>query len=1203
MRKYQSKSFQNKLSIILLFLIFFYELSSSNPLVFSSKINFSSLNDSVIVKNKFLRKIELVNSLTPVLKWFRVEGSKKYFLVLKEYEDSLFDSQPVIIRTYEIADTFFSIPPGTLDEGKFYSWNVKSFNGKLWSDFGDEYYFRIKLKSSITKQEEKKPKTHSPGKFYPNIEIIKTLMPEFVWFRDVNAIAYKFNLEKKEHDGTFKKIYSSDEFGLIKDTSFILRGNLLKEGIVYRWNIGSSMKSGFSSLSEFRYFKIILPKIKVRPEALYPGYKKENKEIIATSTPTFVWRKIKDAVSYSIAISKKDSDGKYKLIFDSENKFQLSDTTFKIPEGILENNSFYRWNLKVNLKDGRTLFSSRLYFRVIISEQRPFEIKSENLEQEKELEEILLNMEYAGIVKTLISSIFYDDKIYISIQEFLYNLHIPFNKIDGYTYEGSFNENAFVIDFKNKTYSIAQSLLNIEEKDFLEYNDDYFLTTQLIEKFLPVKIELDFSNLTLLIQSEEQLPIYRKFLIEQKFVSMQKKSNDKTVPLLFNRDRYVLNGFVFDYTIAQSLIKNQRNSYFYSAALGGELFYGDFYISRQEYIYQNYRNRIENYNWKLTLNPNNYLSQISIGDEYLEGINSYLFRGINITNEVVEPRNKIGNYIYQDKTEPNSLVELYINNEIVNITKSNQSGDFTFEIPLRYGMSILELRIHTLKGETKIVRKIFQIPYEFLPRGIFNYRLSAGLMRFVNNRLAYSELSYGVTDFLTISAGGEYIRDSLREHKNFFGKTSFRISSNVLFNLFYSPGVYSRIHSYFVFPDYTSYTFEFLNYRENTLYNLAGLKNSFRGSFFLPFKMQYGDLSFFFNHEFHEAKSFKRYNLSVNSFYLYKWFSINAGFLAENLHSNTIYKIRDWNFGLTFNLNNLLRDIPVLNRSYLNLRSTYNYVSKRFQSFSLFSTTTLMNNIRLQFNYLRLVQIKSNNFSLSLLLELPQARYMANSNGSDVLNHQMSGSIGYSPQINHFYFYSEPLIGRSSVYLEGFEDKNENNIKDDDEKTVKGLDFSINSATYSKKIKDGKIFVGLNPYQHYTVRLIETGITSPNYSFELPEFNIVTDGSRVKIIRLPYRETGEIGGLVVRKFEGEEIPLPNVRLILKNLDNERETTVTTFSDGSFYLFGLTKGKYILRIDENYLRKTSFKSFPEKIEFEINPEKDEIMIENLKIILE
>jgi len=240
---------------------------------------------------------------------------------------------------------------------------------------------------------------------------------------------------------------------------------------------------------------------------------------------------------------------------------------------------------------------------------------------------------------------------------------------------------------------------------------------------------------------------------------------------------------------------------------------------------------------------------------------------------------------------------------------------------------------------------------------------------------------------------------------------------------------------------------------------------------------------------------------------------------------------------------------------------------------------------------------------MNLYLELPQFKYLSNSNGRDLYNHQLTGSIGFSPEINNFYLYSEPQIGRSTLYIEGFEDKNGNGLRDKGEASIEGLDYVINSAAYSTNLNNGaKVFYGLNPYQEYDLRINEVNLKSLNYSYEFSEFKLMTDGNRLKVIQLPYYETGEIGGLVVRYFEKEEIPVPNIKLTVRNKKSGKEYLISTFSDGSFYFYGLPKGEYEIEIDKNILERLSLKSSPEKIEFEINPQKNLLIVENLKFIL-
>lgn len=1147
-------------------------------------------------------KIDKVNTLNPTLRWLSVKGANKYQLAIKEYERKDQKSKPIIIRTFELTDTFFVLPNLVLQNQKLYSWNVRAFDGEKWGDYGEEFYFYVDLQPSKASTSYTKPVIVSPGDYYPKIQIIKKTNPQFFWLKYSEADRYVIEIEKQEKSEAFNKIFSSEKTHLITDTFFVIKENLLQPNTVYRWRIKAITSLNTLSVSDYKYFKILFHEKLVVPQILYPGFKDEGHEIIGTKTPTFIWNKIDEAESYSLLISRKETDGKYKLIFESDATLSINDTTFVLPENILENHNSYKWNLKVRLKDGRIFQSNELYFKVLFAEEKRANIPISKIEPETEVEEILLNMEYAGILKTLVSSVYSNAKIFISLNHLLKNLQIPFS-FNNNIIEVSTSEGIVVIDFNQKKIKSANFDDQIYDKDFLDYSNEYFLSIKLLEKVLSIKIELDFSNLTIQIFSDNPLPVYSRYLLEQRYKSLRKSDIERKYPLLFKRERNFVNGFIVDYSLNHTLVMDQRSNYSYSAALGGELLYGDFYYQRQEYHLSNLKSTIENYNWKFTFNPNKYLTQISLGDEYFEGINSYTYRGLSITNEVVEPRKKIGNFLYQGKTEPNSLIELYINNELVSIARADDEGNYSFEIPLRYGMSNLEFRINTTKGETKILRRIFNIPYDLLPSGVLNYKATAGLMKFTNHNFGFAEIGYGIKNNLTLSVGSEYIKEQSNKYLNFFYKSSLRLFSNLFLSGFYSPKLFTRIQGSFIQPDYTSYIFEFTNFKKNKFYNPTNLRNSLRGNFYLPIHISKGDFGFYLSHEYLNSDVLDKYSISFNTYYFYNWVGFNLGVLGENQRAGNLIKRREINLGTTLNFNNLLRDVPVVNRSYLSFRSNYNLLNNNVQNVSVFTTTNLAKNIRLQMSYERLFKVNTTNFSLNLFFELPQTRYVLNSNASDVLNHQLSGSVGYVPQANLFYLYREAQIGRSSIYIEGFEDRNGNTFRDKDEQEIRGLDFLINSASYSKKIKDGKLFLSLNPYHEYTISLNEANQHSFNYSFESQEFNFMTDGNRTKVVRLPFYETGEVGGLVVRKFEKEEIPLTNVRLIIINLADKKEVIINTFSDGSFYHYGLRKGKYLIRIDQNYLEQFSLKSTPAQIEFEINPTKNQLTIEDLKLVLE
>lgn len=1186
--------------LLILFTIVFLSLQFR---LFCNELEISSEHLKAPDKNsQFFPEIDTINSLNPTLRWFKIWNAIKYQVKISEYENSLDEKSKNIIRTFEVTDTFFVVPDLVLQDKKYYSWNVRAFDGKKWGSFGDEFYFRVDLlKSKI----ELKPVTISPGKFSPEIEIIKTLNPVFKWSRYHKAESYELIIFEEDKRGEKRKIFSMENFGLLKDTFFVLKGNLLRPNVIYGWLVRVKTRAQFTPPSDIRYFKINLPKKIVTPEPIYPGYKIEDKEIVATTTPTFVWKKIPDAESYSIAISKKIDDNNYKLIYDSEKFFELKDTLFTIPEGILENNSSYRWNIKVNLNDGRVVYSGRLYFKVNLFETQEFELLQTISTESENMEEIILTLEYGGIVKTFIRALAYNDEIFVSIEDLLGSLKIPFSISGDKIIESKSEdkERYLSIDLNRRKAKNQNIEFDIQENDLINYYDQKYFSIRLIEKLLSIKLEFDFSNLVLYVKSEKELPVYNEFLLEQKLSSLKKVKREQQIPLIFRRKRSLLNGFILDYNFSQTLLKDNRSNYNLTTTFGGELFYGDFYYSRQIFNAMNTRNIIENYNWKYIPDPNKILTQITLGDDFIDGINFYNYRGFSLSNEPVEPRKKIGKYIYRDITEPNSYVELYLNNELIDITKADDNGNFSFDFPINYGMSNFEFRIHTLKGETKSYRRIFQIPYDLIPEGTFNYQITYGKLKFTDNQLANIELKYGVKNYLTLNAGSEFIRETDEKYLNFFGKSSLRISSNLFLNIFYSPKIQTKISANYVRPDYASAYFEFVNYKPNKFYNLPMFQNSIRGNLYFPIKMKKTELGIYFNYESIKAETFQRDLLNFNTFLFLNHLSLSGSLNFENNRSGSLLKRRDFIIGSTINFNNIFRNVKILNRSFLSTRIVLDILKNKIFNYSVFYTTTLTENLRFQINYERIVPIQASNLSLNLFLEFPQFRYLSNSNGKDLYNHQLSGSIGYSTEINQFYLYRESQIGRAALYIEGFEDKNGNGIREKDEKNINGLGFIINSAVYSTNLKNSaKLFYGLNPYQEYSIALNESNLKSFNYSYENSEFKFITDGNRLKIIRLPYYETGEIGGSVVRLFEEEEIPVTNVPLLIRNKTSKKEISIFTFSDGSFYFYGLVKGKYEIEIERTFLERLNLKSYPEKIEFEIDPRLNQLIIEDLKFIL-
>ena len=74
-------------------------------------------------------------------------------------------------------------------------------------------------------------------------------------------------------------------------------------------------------------------------------------------------------------------------------------------------------------------------------------------------------------------------------------------------------------------------------------------------------------------------------------------------------------------------------------------------------------------------------------------------------------------------------------------------------------------------------------------------------------------------------------------------------------------------------------------------------------------------------------------------------------------------------------------------------------------------------------------------------------------------------------------------------------------------------------------------------------------------------------------------------------------------MYIKNLEDEKIENVVTFSDGSYYYFGLRPGKYVAYLDEEQLKILKINKRVEPIEFTISPMEDGDIISNIDFIIE
>jgi hypothetical protein len=823
-----------------------------------------------------------------------------------------------------------------------------------------------------------------------------------------------------------------------------------------------------------------------------------------------------------------------------------------------------------------------------------------------EFEEVFLSFSYYGIVNRTLT-VNYNGIFFLPIGEIFDQLLINYiidrqkDIIRGfYTYP----DNKYEINFRDCTFKSTKIEFKFSNSDFLIKELEYYLTPDLFNRAFQLSFSVDISNLALNLVTTDVLPIYSKYLREQKYNYLPKESELEKYPMLFPRDRSLLRGGFFDYTFSGSYSKNYLPFYSYNLGLGAELLGGDLRTSVNGYSIENAQTNSEfDYRWRYAFDKNNMISNISVGNLISNGISSYTFEGLQISNQPLEQRETFMKYLISEQTAPGSTVELYINDQLVDQTGTDAAGNFYFWIPLIYGSTFVKFKYFGPNGETQIVDRYYQIPYNLNPPNEFNYTINLGKVKNTNKNYFLVSSIYGINDWLSDEAGVEYLNDVIFDKPVFFNSLTTRISSSYLLNFFTAPNTYYRASANAVYPSLTSINLSYTIYESNLLYNPVKIKDEINSSLYLPIYFDESPLNIQLYGNYQNLSASKSYDLRMSS-------SKNFGSLTPTLSYNfrqieeptSILKQSYLSAGAIYSIGFLPSSINIFRAILITSDLTYNFNRQKLDSYFISIASNLTNTIRLQFDYERNLTFNVANARMQIFLELPYTR--ANSTfGKDFFNANLQGSVLLNNTSGQINFFNREQIGRSATSIRMYIDDNASGTFDEGEIPITNAKIDIASLSSNIRIGNEETDVhDLNPFTTYKVKIDESGLENPLFTAEEKIFSFEAGPNYVKNIDIPFYSASEISGNVYRYLGDIKSPFPGAKVHIEGIDNDQNLTVNTFSNGSFYYFGLRPGKFKILLDKNQLEYINCISEPAEIVLEIEASIEGKFIENINFEL-
>lgn len=840
-------------------------------------------------------------------------------------------------------------------------------------------------------------------------------------------------------------------------------------------------------------------------------------------------------------------------------------------------------------------------------------------------DEVLLIFSYQGVGRVYVNSL-YDyrvDEMLLPVTELfgLLNINYRRGREQSNVIEGTFltNGESYSINFDNYSVTKGGRRFEYDADRMMAGSLDFYLAPEVFEEVFGMEFTVNMGALTLSLRSENLLPVEERRQREQARSRIEERSFERQFyPLLYDRSPNVFRTGFLDYNVgATSILNQQRQNYSYNFIGGTEFLGGDLqgshtggYTADGEWF-----NRTSNFRWRYILRDNPFISTIQAGQLTTGGLSPVRIRGVSVTNEPIESRQLYGTYVVEGRAEPDSEIELYFNNRLLDYTTADGLGHYRFEMPLRYGTTRLETRIFTPSGEMRVSERQIQVPFVFIPRGATQYNIQAGLgdrtfePDLENSQIVHGTLAYGLTNWLTTRVGVEY-NDFESTTRSVYGSASARLFSQYLLNVDVVPNSFYRAQTNVVFASSRSLSFSYTYFDGISRFNNRQADQQFSGSLYTPVPFL-GAISagtrLSADHILFPWGSETRYSTDL----FFRLGNVNMRFNYRDLFTRIGGENRPGSGQLSGSVSYTIPRQSFLPQPFrgLSLRGSAVY-DERFggvRQVDVQMTRGIFRTGRFTFGGTRQFQSGLTIVQAGLNLDLGgRARSTSDfrsSAGTYTARQTVRGSIGFDDNFGHLQATDRQQVGRAAASVVMFIDNNNSGTFDEGDEILPHAAVRLDRSANARVGRDGVVrLTQLQSYYRYNLEINRNAIPHPLLVPAVDKFSFVADPNQYKRIEIPFYRSGVIDGSVsVRRGEETE-GQGGMRLLMTGLDNEFSETIRTFYGGGFYAMDIPPGRYRLEVDPAQLDFLGVVPYDGKKEIEIRSLADGDFVEDISILL-
>ncbi len=822
-------------------------------------------------------------------------------------------------------------------------------------------------------------------------------------------------------------------------------------------------------------------------------------------------------------------------------------------------------------------------------------------QEEPVFDEISIFLQVKDVGGIEIPAVIKEDLVYLPVKEIFEFLKFKtamsqsMDSISGYFVT---IKEPYLVDYKNNQILFQGKPYLLKKGDLIRTETNIYLLSRYFGDIFGLNSKFSVRTLSVSMETKLELPSMREKRLEQMRQNISKVTGEVKVDTVIKRNYPFFHFGMADWSVIATQQIGKKEDTRLNLALGSVIAGGEANLLLNYNTNEVFTEKQQYYYLKYVNNNRAWLRQVILGKIGTDAISSIYnpVVGLRLTNTPTTYRRSFGTYNLSDYTNPNWMVELYVNNVLVDYVKADASGFFTFQVPLVYGNSFIKLKFYGPWGEERYKEQTLTIPFNFMPTRKLEYTFAAGLVEdSIGTIFSRGNLNYGLSKSITIGGGVEYLSSVSTGTIMPFFTLSTRPLSNLILSGEYTYGVrakgilnYQLLKNIQMELNYTKYQ----PGQKAVNYNYLEERKAI---ITLPIKTQKLSL--------YNRLTYNQIIMPGTQYTTAEWL-LSGAFLGVNTNLTNYAMFSEHSQPYTYS--NLAMSLR-LPYGYMFIPQTqYNYSQGKFISARFAVEKYLFKNGFFSFSY-------ENNFISSTQMaqfgfryDLPYAQTgitLRQSNNETTLMEVARGSLIADAKTNYFGANNRVSVGKGGLVFSPFLDLNCNDKRDPGEPKEYNLNILISGGRPFQDDRDSTIRVlDLEPYTTYYVELDQNSFDNVAWKLRKKTMSVIVDPNQFKMIDVPIAVVGEVSGTVSKKSRGDVAGIGRIVVNFFNRDAKPVGKTLTEPDGYFSYLGLAPGKYFAQIDTSQLKRVHMVSEPDTLHFSIKPSRDGDIVEGMDFTL-